>query len=78
MSVAERESATFDLLFLANAGIAKCVDTFYFRKYIPDDLIEHFDGVKEFRISLKSAIKSLKSSLREAEWSGLIKPVGVM
>jgi len=27
--VAERESATFDLLSLANAGIAKCVDQIY-------------------------------------------------
>ena len=61
------------LLSLPNSG-----DTFYFRKYIPADLIEHFGGVKEFRISLKCAIKSLKSSMRETEWSGLIKPIGVM
>ena len=27
--VAEGESATFDLLSLANAGIAKCVDQIY-------------------------------------------------
>ena len=29
MGVAEGESATFDLLTLANAGIAKCVDQIY-------------------------------------------------
>jgi len=29
MGVAEGESATFDLLSLANAGIAKCVDQIY-------------------------------------------------
>jgi len=33
-------------------------DTYYFRRYIPTDLIEHFGGVKQFRISLKCAIKS--------------------
>ena len=27
--IEERESATFDLLSLANAGIAKCVDQIY-------------------------------------------------
>jgi len=27
--MAERESATFDILSLANAGIAKCVDQIY-------------------------------------------------
>ena len=32
--------------------------TYYFRSKIPADLVEHFDGVKEFRISLKCAIKS--------------------
>ncbi len=41
------------LLSLPNSG-----DTFYFRKYIPADLIEHFGGVKQLRISLKCAIKS--------------------
>ena len=59
-------------------SLPKSGNTFYFRQYIPADLIEHFGGVKEFRISLKCAIKSLKSSMRETEWSGLIKPVGVM
>ena len=59
-------------------SLPKSGNTFYFRGYIPADLIEYFGGVKEFRISLKSAIKSLKSSMRETEWSGLIKPVGVM
>ena len=33
-------------------SLPKSGDTFYFRKYIPADLIEHFGGVKEFRISL--------------------------
>ena len=61
------------LLTFPNSG-----NTYYFRSFIPTDLIEYFGGVKEFRISLKSAIKSLKSSMRETEWSGLIKPVGVM
>ena len=32
--------------------------TYYFRRKIPTDLIEHFGGLKEFRISLKCAIKS--------------------
>ena len=32
--------------------------TFYFSKHIPTDLIEYFGGVKQFRISLKCAIKS--------------------
>ena len=41
------------LLFLPKSG-----NTYYFRGYIPTDLIEHFGGVKEFRISLKCAIKS--------------------
>ena len=59
-------------------SLPKSGDTFYFRKYIPADLIEYFGGVKEFRISHKSAIKSLKSSMRETEWSGLIKPARVM
>ena len=33
-------------------------NTYYFRSYIPTDLIEHFDGVRQFRVSLKCAIKS--------------------
>ena len=41
------------LLSSPNSG-----DTFYFRSYIPIDLIKHFEGIKEFRISLKFAIKS--------------------
>ena len=32
--------------------------TYYFRIYIPTDLIEHFDGVRQLRVSLKCAIKS--------------------
>ena len=59
-------------------SLPKSGNTYYFRGYILADLIEHFDGVKEFRISLKTAIKSLKSSMRETKWSGLINPVGVM
>ena len=41
------------LLYSPNSG-----ESFYFRDRIPNDLIEHFGGVKEFRISLKCAIKS--------------------
>jgi hypothetical protein len=33
-------------------------NTYYFRSYIPTDLIKHFDGVRQFRVSLKCAIKS--------------------
>ena len=33
-------------------------NTFYFRSRIPSDLREHFGGMKEFRLSLKCAIKS--------------------
>ena len=61
------------LLTFPNSG-----NTYYFRSFIPADLIEYFGGVKEFRISLKCAIKSLKNSMRETKWSGLIKPVEVM
>ena len=32
--------------------------TYYFRIYIPKDLIEHFNGVKQLRVSLKCAIQS--------------------
>ena len=41
------------LLIFPNSG-----NTYYFRRKIPTDLIEHFGGLKEFRISLKCAIKS--------------------
>ena len=41
------------LITFPNSG-----DTYYFRSYIPVDLNEHFGGLKEFRISLKCAIKS--------------------
>ena len=41
------------LLTFPNSG-----NTYYFRRKIPIDLIEHFGGLKEFRISLKCAIKS--------------------
>ena len=36
----------------------KSGDTYYFRSYIPKDLIDHFGGLREFRLSLKCAIKS--------------------
>ena len=39
-------------------SLPKSGNTYCFRGYIPSDLIEHFGGVKEFRISLKCAIKS--------------------
>ena len=41
------------LLYLPKSG-----NTYYFRGYILADLIEHFDGVKEFRIFFMCAIKS--------------------
>ena len=41
------------LLTFPNSG-----NTYYFRSRIPIDLIEHFGGLTEFRVSLKCAIKS--------------------
>ena len=41
------------LLSVTNSG-----NTYYFRSRIPSDLIKHFGGLREFRISLKCAIKS--------------------
>ena len=41
------------LITVPNSGNA-----YYFRRKIPTDLIEHFGGLKEFRISLKCTIKS--------------------
>ena len=41
------------LLNVTNSG-----NTYYFRSRIPTDLVEHFGGLKEFRVSLKCAIKS--------------------
>jgi len=41
------------LLSSPNSG-----DTFYFRSYVPKDLLSHFGGIKQFRISLKCTIKS--------------------
>jgi len=41
------------LLSFRNSG-----NTYYFRSRIPIDLIEHFGGLTEFRVSLKCAIKS--------------------
>ena len=41
------------LLFTPNSG-----NTYYFRSKIPTDLVDYFNGLKEFRLSLKCAIKS--------------------
>ena len=41
------------LLTFPNSG-----NSYYFRSRIPTDLIEHFGGLTEFRLSLKCAIKS--------------------
>jgi len=41
------------LITFPNSG-----SSYYFRSRIPTDLIEHFGGLKEFRLSLKCAIKS--------------------
>ena len=41
------------LITFPNSG-----NSYYFRSRIPTDLIEHFGGLKEFRLSLKCAIKS--------------------
>ena len=41
------------LLTFPNSG-----SSYYFRSRIPTDLIEHFGGLTEFRLSLKCAIKS--------------------
>ena len=46
------------LLYTRNSG-----NSYYFRSYIPKDLVAHFEGLKEFRISLKCAIKSRSNSL---------------
>ena len=46
------------LLYARNSG-----NSYYFRSYIPKDLVAHFEGLKEFRISLKCAIKSRSNSL---------------
>ena len=41
------------LLTFPNSG-----NTYYFRSFIPVDLIEHFGGIKEFRIDLEDAIRN--------------------
>ena len=41
------------LITFPNSG-----SSYYFRSRIPNDLIEHFGGLTEFRLSLKCAIKS--------------------
>ena len=52
ITVVENES-NMSLITFPNSG-----SSFYFRSRIPTDLIEHFGGLTEFRISLKCAIKS--------------------
>ena len=41
------------LLYKPNSG-----NSYFFRSRIPKDLVDHFGGLREFRISLKCAIKS--------------------
>ena len=41
------------LLYTPNSG-----NTYYFRSKIPTDLVDYFNGLIEFRLSLKCAIKS--------------------
>ena len=41
------------LLYTPNSG-----NSYFFRSRIPKDLVDHFGGLREFRISLKCAIKS--------------------
>ena len=41
------------LLYTANSG-----NSYFFRSRIPKDLVDHFGGLREFRLSLKCAIKS--------------------
>ena len=41
------------LLYTPNSG-----NSYFFRSRIPKDLLEHFGGLREFRLSLKCAIKS--------------------
>ena len=50
--VVENESQ-MSLITFPNSG-----SSYYFRSRIPTDLIEHFGGLKEFRLSLKCVIKS--------------------
>ena len=45
--------SNMSLLTTPNSG-----NSYYFRSRIPSDLIEHFGGLTEFRLSLKCAIKS--------------------
>ena len=52
ITVVENES-NMSLITTPNSG-----NTYYFRSRIPTDLIEHFGGLTEFRVSLKCAIKS--------------------
>ena len=48
-----RNESNMSLLTFPNSG-----NSYYFRSRIPTDLIEHFGGLTEFRLSLKCAIKS--------------------
>ncbi len=61
------------LLTFPNSG-----NTYYFRSFIPTDLIEYFEGVKEFRISLKCAIKSRSiktSKILDRKVSGIFEDI---
>ena len=48
-----RNESNMSLITFPNSG-----SSYYFRSRIPTDLIEHFGGLTEFRLSLKCAIKS--------------------
>ena len=48
-----RNESNMSLITTPNSG-----NTYYYRSRIPTDLIEHFGGLTEFRLSLKCAIKS--------------------
>jgi integrase len=61
------------LLTFPNSG-----NTYYFRRKIPTDLIKHFGGLKEFRISLKCAIKSRSvrtSKILDQKVSGIFEDI---
>ena len=48
--VAERESATFDLLSLANISIAKCVDQIYLTFVPPNDRLMREPDCEELAV----------------------------
>ena len=62
------------LLTVLNSG-----NTYYYRSRIPFDLIEHFGGLKEFRNSLKCAIKSRSirtTKILDQKVSGIYEEIG--